>query len=134
MRAGVTIKYDWSFNDLFAVFATLAFESFVCLAVSVFIEQKQLSKGIDRKVTLCVFLLIDYGRGKGLLGRLTLKYLFFYCARGYETIDKACVDVVEQTTMSTGARCEWAILHTFFLLSIAPDARQSLLVCCRIPI
>jgi hypothetical protein len=86
------------------VFAALAFESFVCLAHRVFIEQKQFSEGIDRKVTLCVFLLVDYRRGKGLLGRLTLKYLFFYCARGYETIDKACEGVVKQTTMSTGAR------------------------------
>jgi hypothetical protein len=86
------------------VFAALALESFVSLALRVFIEQKQFSEGIDRKVTLCVFLLVDYRRGKGLLGRLTLKYLFFYCARGYETIDKACAYVVEQTFMSTGAR------------------------------
>jgi len=86
------------------MFAALAFESFVCLAHRVFIEQKQFSEGIDRKVTLCVFLLVDYCRGEGLLGRLTLKYLFFYCARGYETIDKACADIVEQTTMRTGAR------------------------------
>ena len=84
--------------------AALAFEGFVCLAIRVFIEQKQFSECIDRKVTLCVFLLVDYRRGKGLLGRLTLKYLFFYCARGYETIYKTCVDVVEQTTVSTGAR------------------------------
>jgi hypothetical protein len=104
VRAGVTIKQGWSFDDLFTVFAALAFESFVCLALRMFIEQKQFSEGIDRKVTLCVFLLVNYGRGKGLLGRLTLKYLFFYCARGYETIDKACVDVVEKATMSTGAR------------------------------
>lgn len=86
------------------MFAALAFESFVCLAHREFIEQKQFSKGIDRKVTLCVFLLVDNRRGKGLLGRLTLKYLFLYCARGYETIDKACADMVEQTTMSTDAR------------------------------
>jgi len=116
------------------VFAALALESFVRLALRVFIEQKQFSKGIVRKVTLCVFLLVDNRRGKGLLGCLTLKYLFFYCARGYETIDKACADVVEQTTMSTDTRWERATLHTFFLLAIAPDTRQSLLVCCRIPI
>jgi hypothetical protein len=86
------------------VFTALAFESFVRLALRVFIEQKQFSEGIDRKVTLRVFLLVDNRRGKGLLGRLTLKYLFLYSARGYETIDKACVDVVKQTTISTGAR------------------------------
>lgn len=86
------------------MFAALALESFVSLAHRVFIEQEQFPEGIDRKVTLCVFLLIDYRRGKGLLGCLTLKYLFFYCARRYETIDKACADVVEQMTMSTGAR------------------------------
>jgi hypothetical protein len=86
------------------VFAALAFESFVCLALRVLIEQKQFSEGIGRKVTLCVFLLVDHRRGKGLLGRLTLKYLFFYCARGYETINEACANVVEPTTMSTGAR------------------------------
>jgi hypothetical protein len=83
------------------VFAALAFESFVCLAIRVFIEQKQFSEGIDRKVTLCVFLLVDYRRGKGLLGRLTLKYLFFYRARGYETIYEAYAEIME-TAMSTG--------------------------------
>ena len=86
------------------MFAALAFESFVCLAHRVFIEQKQFSKGIDRKMTLCVFLLIDDRRGQGLLGRLTLKYLFFYCARRYKTIDEACAEVVEQITISSGAR------------------------------
>jgi hypothetical protein len=116
------------------MFAALTFESFVCLALGVFIEQEQFPEGINRKVTLCVFLLVDYGRGKGLLGSLTLKYFFFYCTRGYESIDEACADVVEQTTMSTGARRERSILHTFFLLAIAPDTRQSLLVCSRIPI
>jgi len=55
-------------------------------------------------VTLCVFFFIDYRRGKGLLGRLALEYLFFYCPGGYETIDEACVEVIEWTTMSTGTR------------------------------
>lgn len=84
--------------------AALAFESFVCLAHRVFIKQKQFSEGVDRKVTLCVFLLIDYSGGEGLLGRLTLEYLFFYRASGYETIDKACAGVIGQTAMSTGTR------------------------------
>jgi hypothetical protein len=86
------------------VLAALAFESFVRLALRVFIKQKQFSEGVDRKVTLCVFLLIDYCRRKGLLGRLPLKYLFFYRARGYETIDEACAEVMGQTAMSTGTR------------------------------
>ena len=71
----------------------------MCLALRVFIEQKQFPEGIDRKVTLCVFLLIDYGRGKGLLGRLIVENIFSSIgARGYETVDKACAgNVVEQT-------------------------------------
>lgn len=77
--------------------AALAFERFVRLALRVFIKQKQFSEGINRKVTLCVFLLIDYSGGKGLLGRLTLEYLFFYRASGYETIDEACAMVMGQT-------------------------------------
>ena len=95
MRAGVTIKQDRSFYNLFAMLAALAFESFVRLALRVFIKQKQLSEGVDRKVTLCVFFLIDYCRGKGLLGCLALKYLFFYRARRYETIHKTCAEVME---------------------------------------
>ena len=59
------------------------------LAIRVFIKQKQFPEGVNRKVTLCVFLLIDYRRGKGLLGRLTLEYLFFYRPCGYETIYEA---------------------------------------------
>jgi hypothetical protein len=86
------------------VLATLAFESFVRFALRVFIKQKQFSEGVDRKVTLCVFLLIDHRRGKGLLRRLTLKDLFFYRARGYKTIDEACAEVMEQTAVSTGTR------------------------------
>jgi len=89
-RAGVTIKQDRSFYNLFALLAALAFECFVRLAIRVFIKQKQFPERVDRKVTLCVFLLIDYRRRKGLLGRLTLKYLFFYRARGYETINETC--------------------------------------------
>jgi hypothetical protein len=87
---------------LFSVLAALAFESFVRFALRVLIKQEQLSEGVDRKVALCVFLLINYRRGKGLLGRLTLKYLFFYRARGYKTIDEACAEVIKQTAVSTG--------------------------------
>jgi hypothetical protein len=76
----------------------------VRLAIRVFIKQKQFSERVDRKVTFCVFLFIDYCRRKGLLGRLALKYLFFYRACGYETIYEAYPEVMEQTAMSTGTR------------------------------
>src|SRR5487761_1530138 len=94
-RAGVTIEQGRSFNDLLAILAALAFESLVRLALRVFIKQKQFSEGVNRKVTLCIFLLIDHSRRKCLLGRLALKYLFFYSTCGYETIDEACPEVVE---------------------------------------
>jgi hypothetical protein len=60
MRASVTIEQGWSFNDLPAMLAALAFEGLVRLALRVFIKQKQFSEGVGRKVTLCIFLLIDY--------------------------------------------------------------------------
>jgi len=60
VRAGIAIEQGRRFNDLLAVLATLAFEGLVCLALRVFIEQKQLSESIGRKVTLCIFLFVDY--------------------------------------------------------------------------
>jgi hypothetical protein len=95
VRAGITIEQGRSFDDLLAIPAALAFEGLVCLALRVFIKQKQFSERADRKVTFCIFLLIYHGRRKGLLGRLTLEYLFFYSARGYETIDEACPEAVD---------------------------------------
>ena len=102
MRAGITIEQDRCFNHLFAMLAALALESFVRFALRVFIKQEQFSEGVDRKVALCVFLLIDYRRGKGLLGRLTLEYLFFYRARGYKAIDETCAGSMEQAAVGTG--------------------------------
>lgn len=96
VRAGITIEQGRSFNDLLAILAALAFEGLVRLALGVFIKQKQFSEGADRKVTLCIFLLIYHGRRKGLLGCLTLEYLFFYSPCGYETIDEACPEPVKR--------------------------------------
>jgi len=95
VRAGITIEQGRSLDDLLAILAALAFEGLVCLALRVFIEQKQLSESIGRKVTLCIFLLVDYSGRKGLLRCLALEYLFFYCTRGYEAIDKACPETGE---------------------------------------
>ena len=95
VRAGITVEQRRSFNDLFAIPAALAFEGLMRLALRVFIKQKQFPERADREVTLCIFLLIYHGRRKGLLGRLTLEYLFFYSACGYETIDEACPEAVE---------------------------------------
>ena len=60
IRAGITIEQGRCFDDLLAILAALAFERLVCLALRVFVEQKQLSESIDRKMTLCIFLLVDY--------------------------------------------------------------------------
>jgi len=61
-RAGVAIEQGRRFGDLLAILAALAFEGLVCLALRVLIEQKQLSESVGGKVTLCIFLLVNYCR------------------------------------------------------------------------
>ena len=55
----VSIQQRGRFDDLFSVLAPLAFECVVSFAKRVLVELEKLSKRVNRKVTLCILLLVD---------------------------------------------------------------------------
>jgi hypothetical protein len=67
VRAGITVKYSLSLDNLFAVLAALALEGLMCLALRVLVEQEQFSESIGRKMTLCILLFIYHSRRESLL-------------------------------------------------------------------
>jgi hypothetical protein len=89
VRASITVKQRRRLDDLFAMLAALALEGLMRLALRVLIEQEQFPKGVDRKMTLCIFLFIYHSRGEGLLRSLTLEYLFFDSTSRNESIHEA---------------------------------------------
>ena len=67
----------------------LTLEGLVRLANGVLLEQEQLAERVAREVALDVFLLVDDGRGQGLLVRLSLEDLLFDCPSRDKTIYEA---------------------------------------------
>lgn len=62
IRACIPIQKSRRLDHLFAILASLALEGLVCLAQRGLVELEKLAKGINRKVPLCIFLLIHYSR------------------------------------------------------------------------
>ena len=60
IRACIPVQKSRRLDHLFAILASLALEGLVCLAQRSLVELEKLAKGVDRKVPLCIFLLIYY--------------------------------------------------------------------------
>lgn len=111
-RTRITIQHGRCLEELLAVrLAAFTFKSIMRIRRRLALVHKQLLQRIQGEMPLHVFSGIDNTGGERLLVGLTLEDLLFDCAGGDEAVDEAV-----------------------FLLSVAPDSSQSLLIGGGVPI